>query len=276
MNKASMRTLIIYILAVVILGITLFPILWVVLSSLKPEGEILSTHITFIPQRITLANYKELFTHFQFQKYLMNSVIIAVTTTILSVIFGVLAAYGFSRFSFPLSSKILFLIILVKVFTPAALVVPLYDLMSWLNLTDTLIAIIVGVTVMNLPFVIYMMKTFFDNFPKELEEAAMVDGMTPLCTLVSIVIPISMSSIVTVALFCFSAGWSDFLFSLSFSQTIKSMPATVAIANMDTGYKVYWGAMMSGGTFLSVPILIIAFAFQKYFVRGISAGALKQ
>ncbi len=274
--KLSIRTLIISILTIVILGITLFPILWMFSSSLKPEGTILSTSITWIPKKITLTHYKDLFNRFYFQKYLLNSIIIAVSTTIISVMFGVVAAYGFSRYNFPGSNNLLFLVILVRLFTPAALVIPLYDMMDWLGLSDTLLSIIIGVTALNLPFVIYMMKAFFDGFPKELEEAAKVDGMSSFRILVSIVIPLVMPAIVTVALFSFSLGWNDFLFGLSFSQTIKSMPVTVAIANMDTGFKVYWGAMMAGGTVLSIPILLVTFIFQKYFVRGISIGALKQ
>jgi len=274
--KLSIRTLIIIILTFMILGITLFPILWMFSSSLKPEGTILSTSITWIPKKITLTNYKDLFDRFYFQKYLRNSIIIAVSATIISIMFGVVAAYGFSRYNFPGSSVFLFFVILVKFFTPAALVIPLYNMMDWLGLSDTLLSIIIGITALNLPFVIFIMKAFFDDFPKELEEAAMVDGMTPLRTLVSIVIPLSMPSIVTVTLFSFSLGWNDFLFGLSFSQTIKSMPVTVAIANMNTGFKIYWGAMMAGGTILSIPILLITLTFQKYFIRGISMGALKQ
>jgi len=274
--KLSIRTLIIIILTFMILGITLFPILWMFSSSLKPEGTILSTSITWIPKKITLTNYKDLFDRFYFQKYLGNSIIIAVSTTIISIMFGVVAAYGFSRYNFPGSSVFLFFVILVKFFTPAALVIPLYNMMDWLGLSDTLLSIIIGITALNLPFVIFIMKAFFDDFPKELEEAAMVDGMTPLRTLVSIVIPLSMPSIATVTLFSFSLGWNDFLFGLSFSQTIKSMPVTVAVANMNTGFKIYWGAMMAGGTILSIPILLITLTFQKYFIRGISTGALKE
>ena len=273
--KLFIRTLIIGILTIMILGITLFPILWMFSSSLKPEGTILSTSITWIPKEITLTHYKDLFNRFYFQKYLLNSIIIAVSTTIISIMFGVVTAYGFSRYNFPGSRKLLFLVILVRLFTPAALVVPLYELMSWLGLSDTLLSIIIGVTALNMPFVVYMMKAFFDAFPRELEEAAMVDGMGPFRILISIVIPLVTPVIVTIGLFCFIAGWNDFFFGLSFSQSIKSMPATVAIVNMDTGFKIFWGAMMAGGTVLSIPVLLITFILQKYYIRGLTMGALK-
>ena len=273
--KLFIRTLIIGILTIMILGITLFPILWMFSSSLKPEGTILSTSITWIPKKITLTNYTDLFKRFHFQKYLLNTIIIAVSTTIISMMFGVVAAYGFSRYNFPGSSKLLFLVILVRLFTPAALVMPLYSLMSWLGLSDTLLSIIIGVTALNMPFAVYMMKAFFDDFPRELEEAAMVDGMGPFRILISIIIPLVRPAIVTIGLFCFIAGWNDFFFGLSFSQSIKSMPTTVAIANMDTGLEIYWGAMMAGGMVLSIPVLLITFILQKYYIRGLVVGALK-
>jgi len=119
------------------------------------------------------------------------------------------------------------------------------------------------------------MKVFFDEFPNEIIDAAKVDGLSSLGILTYIVIPLAAPAVATVVLFSLIAGWNDFLFSLAFSQTIKSMPATVALANMDTGYKVYWGAMMAGGTLILFPIMIIAFVLQKYFVQGLIKGAIK-
>jgi len=272
----TLRKLFITILIILILISTLFPVYWMLSSSFKTDSEITSFTLSWIPKKITLSHYRDLFTKFQLHKYLFNSIIIAVTTTVISLIFGVMAAYGFSRYNFPGSSILLFLLILVRVFTPAALVLPLYRVVAFLGLNDNPFSIVIGVTTLNLPFVVYMMKSFFDNFPKEIEEAAMIDGMSDLRILISVVIPLVVPAIVTVALFSFTSGWNDFLFGISFSQTIKSMPATVAIANMDTQYKIYWGAMMSGGIVFSIPILLITFIFQRYFIKGITIGALKE
>lgn len=269
------RKLFISILIILILIIILFPVYWMLSYSFKTDREIASLSLSWIPKNITLTQYRDVFTKFKLHKYLFNSIIIAVTTTVISLILGVMAAYGFSRYNFPGSSILLFIFLLTRVFTPAALVLPLYRVVEFLGLNDSPFSIVIGVTVANLPFVVYIMKSFFDNFPKDIEEAAMIDGMSSLRVLISIVIPLVMPAIVTVALFSFTAGWNDFLFSISFSQTIKSMPGTVAIANMDTEYKIYWGAMMSGGIVLSIPILIITFILQRYFVKGITIGAVK-
>jgi len=262
-------------LMVLLAAMVLFPVLWMALSSLKTDAEIFSPSPTFLPLAPTFEHYLSLFTHFRFGRYLPNSLIIAACTTAFSVVFGVLAAYGFSRFRFPGSSALLFLVLLVRLFTPAAFVVPLYDLMGWLGLLDTLLGIIIGNTIINLPFVVWTMAVFFDDFPAELEEAAELDGMSTLSVMLRVVIPLAAPSIATVSLFSFNAGWQDFLFGLSFSRTAASIPATVGISAMDTGYKVYWGAMMAGGTLMSLPIIIIAFALQKYFVKGLLTGSSK-
>lgn len=275
MRFAITKKILIIIITIILVGMTLFPVLWMISSSLKQDKEIYKIHPTWIPEKFTIEHYRELFSQFNFGRHLPNSAIIALSGTVLSVTLGILASYGFSRYSFPGSRVLLFIVILVRVFTPAAFVVPLYDMMSWLGLIDSLLSIIIGVTILNLPIVIWIMKVFFDEFPNEIIDAAKVDGLSSLGVLTHIVIPLAAPAVATVVLFSLIAGWNDFLFSLAFSQTEKSMPATVALANMDTGYKVYWGAMMAGGTFILFPIMIIAFLLQKHFIQGLIKGAIK-
>jgi ABC-type glycerol-3-phosphate transport system permease component len=252
--------------------ISIFPIFWMILSSIKTEDEIYKDPPTWIPEKITLKHYEDLFKRFDFYELTINSIIISVATTILSLVMGTMAGYGFSRYGFPGSKILLTLILIARMITPAALVVPLYTLMKILNLLDTVISIIIGTTVLNLPFVIWIMKAFFDNLPKDAENAAAVDGSSPFQTFWRIVIPMSASAIVTVALFSFIAGWVDFLFGITFSTTNKSMPLTVGIAQMQTGYEIYWGPMMAGGVYLTLPTFIIAFLLQKYFIKGFALG----
>ncbi len=272
-NKAE----VVYILLIVVLVIViLYPIFWMISSSVKVEEEINSTTPTWIPKHFTLEHYREIFKKYNFGRSMLNSLIIALSTTVVSVVLGLTAAYGFSRFKFPGSNIFLIIILLVRLFTPAALIVPFYDLMSWLGLVDSLISIIIGVTVINLPFVLWIMKAFFDDFPKELEDAAKVDGSSYIRVFTRIVLPCSLPAIATVVLFSFTMGWNDFLFALSFSQSIRSTPATVSISLMITGYKIYWGHLMSGGTFLSIPIVLITLFLQRYFIKGLTMGAVKE
>jgi len=254
----------------------LFPIYWMALSSVKVDEEIYRISPTWIPQNFTWDHYHELFSQFNFLRHMLNSAIIAISTTVISVLLGLPAAYGFSRYKFLGSNIVLLTLLLIRLFTPAALIVPFYDMMSWMKLIDSPLSIILGVTVINLPFVLWIMKAFFDDFPKELEEAAKVDGGSHFRIFINIVLPCALPAIATVLLFSFTMGWNDFLFGLSFSQTIRSIPATVAISSMISGYKVYWGAMMAGGTVLSIPVVVITLMLQKYFVKGLTLGAIKE
>jgi len=201
--------------------------------------------------------------------------IIALFTTLISTIFGIMAAYGFSRFNFKGASHLLFFIMIIRVFTPVALLFPLYTLMRTFGLLDTTLSIILGVSSFQVPFTIWFMKTFFDEFPRSIEEAAMLDGLSRFSCLWKVVIPLSKPGIAVSAVFAFLAGWGDFIFSLSFSQTTRSMPLTIGIANMLTGYKIYWGELMAGGTYMMLIPLVIVIFFQKYIVKGLIAGAIK-
>jgi ABC-type glycerol-3-phosphate transport system permease component len=252
--------------------VTLFPVVWMALSSVKSKEEIFSIPPTWIPKTFTLRHYEDLFTRFNFGRLTINSTIIAVGVTVISVVIGSMAAYGFSRYSFRGSGMLLAFILIARMITPAALVIPLFTMMRAFGLLDTIVSIMIGITIINLPFVIWIMKTFFDGLPKEVEEAAEVDGMSPIRTFWKIVVPTAMPAIATVVLFSFVTAWVDFLFGISFSTTAASMPLTVGISNMQTGYEIYWGPMMAAGVYLTLPTLILAFLLQKYFIKGLTMG----
>lgn len=261
-------------IAVLVLAVitTLFPIVWMGASSVKIEDEIYKDPPTWIPENFTLNHYSSLFTRFNFYRLTINSLVISVSVAIISIILGSMAAYGFSRYGFRGSSILLGFIFLTRMITPAALVVPLYMVMRELRLLNTLGSIIIGVTVLNLPFVVWIMKPFFDGLPKEIEEAAEVEGLSPIRVFWKIAMPMAASGIYTVILFSFITGWVDLLLGISFSTTIQSMPLTMGLLQMETGYEIYWGPMMAGGIYLTLPTFLLALALQKYLIRGIRIG----
>jgi len=249
--------------------VTLFPVYWMVISSLKPTEEIFRIPPTWIPETFTLRHYQDLFSRFQFYELTRNSLVITLSVVVINVVIGSMAAYGFSRYSFPGSRALLVFILLARMLTPAAFVVPLYTMMKFLGLLDNVLSIIIGVSIMNLPFVVWVMKAFFDGVPRELEEAAALDGLSSFGIFWRIVVPISTPAVTTVALFSFIAAWTDFLFGITFSTTARSMPLTVGIANMQTGYEIYWGPMMAAGTYLALPTFVLALVFRRYLIRGL-------
>jgi len=246
----------------------LFPIAWMALSSFKPENEIYRVPPTWIPEHLTLDNYRQLFTHFGFARLTWNSILISAAVVVLSVVLGVMASYGFSRYKFRGSNFLLTALLAVRMITPSAIVVPLYLLMKALGQLNTLSSIIVGITVLNLPFVVWIMTPFFDALPREYEEAALLDGLTPTGVFWRIAMPLSKPGLFTVILFSFIAGWVDLLFGMSFAMTERAMPLTVGLMMMQTGYKIYWGPMMAGGIYLTLPTFILSFGLQRYLVQG--------
>ena len=259
-----------------VLGITaifaLFPMAWMVSSSFKPEREIYSDPPTWIPQTLTWDNYSDLFTRFDFALLTRNSIIISVCVVAISLVLGGMAAYGFSRYPFPGSTWFLAGLLLTRMITPSSLVVPLFSIMETLGRLNTLDSIIAGITVLNLPFVVWMLKPFFDELPHDVEEAGEIDGLTPVGVFWRIAVPMAAPGLFTVLLFSFIAGWVDLLFGMSFSTIPEAMPLTAGLMQMQTGYKIYWGAMMAGGIYLTLPTFLLALVFQKYLVKGMRAG----
>lgn len=248
--------------------IAIIPIFWMLLSSLKTEDEIFRSSPTVIPEAVTLDNYTALFDQFAFGRLTLNSVIISAGVVFISVAFGGMAAYGFSRYPFRGGGVLLAALLLTRMITPAALVIPLYLIMDTLGLLNTLTSIIVGVSVLNLPFAIWLLKPFFDAVPREIEEAGLIDGLTPFGVFFRVAMPLAVPGLITVGLFSFIAGWTDLLFPMTFSTTVEATPLTSGLLQMQTGYRIYWGALMAGGIYLTLPTLLVSFGLQRYLVRG--------
>jgi len=247
------------------------PILWMVIGSLKTETELFSSPLA-IPAAPAWANYASLFQQFHFGIATLNSVEISLGVVVISVLLGGMAAYGFSRYPFRGSRLLLSGLLITRMVTPAALVVPLYLIMNALGLLNNVISIILGVGVLNLPLVVWILRPFFDALPREVEEAGLLDGLSPFGVFWRIAVPLAAPGLLTVALLSFIAAWTDLLFPISFSTTVDATPLTAQLLQMQTGYKIYWGSLMAGGIYLTLPTLVVSFALQKYLVRGMRLG----
>lgn len=261
-----------YLLLTVACLLMLVPILWMASSAFKPEATIISTQPTFLPSDPTLDNFGALFERFGFGRSTINSILVTVGVIVVSVGSGGLAAYGLSRHPFPGDRLVLLVLLLTRMVTPASLVVPLYLVMERLGLLDSLLSIVIGVSVLNIPFVVWVLKPFFDAVPREVEEAALLDGLTPIHVFWRIAAPLAAPGFVTVVLLSFIAGWTDLLFPMSFTTTADSQPLTSGLLQMQTGYKVYWGPLMAGGVYLMIPSLILATVLQRFLIRGMRLG----
>lgn len=259
----------------VIVAVT--PVYWMVTISLKSEIDQFAVTPRWLQFAPTLAHYYDAFLTRSFGKYLLTSVTVATLSTICAVTIGTLAAYGLARFRLrgKLDQRLSLWILSTRMFPPIVTAVPLFLMMRDLRLLNTLTSLVIVYTALNLPFVVWMMRGFFRELPKELEEAAMVDGDSRLGALIRVILPLVTPGLAATAVFCLIVSWNEFLLALVLTQTDASMTLPVGIAGRVTQYEIKWGVMSAAGVVAMIPILIFAMAVQRYLVRGLSLGAVK-
>ena len=259
-----------------LLLVVLFPLYRLVLNSLKYQRDFFTTPPIFFTPDLTLDHYRAVLGNPLNRGYLLNTVIVAVTSTVAATFVGALAAYVLARIRLPFRlNRILLVWILVnRLFPPVSLAIPYYLLMRRLGLLDTLPALIITYTAMAIPFVVWIMLTFFQDLPKEIERAAMVDGCTLWQRFRMVVLPMSVTSMAVTAIFVFMACWNELLYALTLTA-LKARTVPVAIAGFVGDNALAWGQMSAFSVISFVPVLLMALAAQKYLVRGITFGAVK-
>lgn len=260
-----------YLLYAIALTFALFPIYWMALTSLLPKELIMAYPPPFIPSKISLDNWN--FAVSEVSKPLLDSLIIAGSTTLVATILGVFSGYSFARFKVG-GNNLLFWILSIKFLPGVAVIVPYYVIMGELGLLDTYPAIILPHLTIGLPFSVWMINGFVQELPKDLEDAAQVDGCGIISMLRHIVLPLIMPGIVVTALFVFIWSWTEFMFALVLSKS-DVMPITVRIAGMREAQGVDWGAISASATIATAPILLIAITFQRYLTRVLTYGAIR-
>ena len=253
---------------------TLLPIAYLVVSSFKTQQQIyagVSTTFWFTP---TLDSYRFIFDTKPILRMLGNTLVVSVGSTVFSLVVGTLAAYALARFRFRGRDDLAFYILSIRMFPPIVAALPIFMIFNNLNLLDSRIGLIIAYTSFNLPFVVWMMTGFIKAVPVQLEEAAMVDGQTQLGAIKDILIPVLWPSILAVAIFCIIFSWNEFLFALILTKSqAKTLP--VAIPEFITWTEVGWNYVAAAGMVLVTPVLIFSFLAQRYMVRGMSMGAIK-
>ncbi len=255
----------------------LLPVYWMMTISLKSEVDQFAVPPKWFAFWPTLAHYRDAFVERSFGQYLVTSAVVAVLSTACALLLGTLAAYGLARFRLPrrLNTRVALWILSTRMFPPIVTAVPLFLLMNDLELLDTWAALVIVYTAFNLPFVVWMMRGFFQEIPRELEEAARVDGDTRLGALRRVILPLVAPGLAATAVFCLIISWNEFLFALTLTQTDNAMTLPVGIAGRVTQYEIEWGVMSAAGVVAMIPILVFALAVQRYLVRGLSLGAVK-
>ena len=259
------------------LVLALAPVYWMFTISLKSEIDQFATPPPWFDFTPTLEHYYDAFVTRSFGQYLITSAVVAVISTLCALVLGTFAAYSLARFRLPynLDRRLSLWILSTRMFPAIVTAVPLFLMMRDLRLLNTKAALIIVYTAFNLPFVVWMMRGFFDEVPRDLEEAALVDGDSRMGALFRVVLPLVAPGLAATAVFCLIVSWNEFLFALVLTQTDASMTLPVGIAGRVTQYEIKWGVMSAAASVALVPILVFALALQKYLVRGLSLGAVK-
>jgi multiple sugar transport system permease protein len=261
--------------AIAFVALYIFPYAYLFLTSFKPPAEAISSPPTLFPSRISFANYAQIAQSPHIAKAFVSSLSIALLSTLLSLVLAVPGAYGISRYG-TLPGRIFMVVALCTRMVPyVSLAIPFFVMMKRFGLLDTQLAVVLAHTTVNLPLAIWLMTSFFENFPFSIEEAARVDGCSRLSALVRVVLPISAGGITVTAIFCFLTSWNEFLFSLLLtSVNAKTVP--IAIAEFNTQYTIEWGTMAALAILFSLPVMVFSLFMQRRIVSGMTMGAVKQ
>ena len=274
-NKTSIfKSIFFYIVAIALFIWSVFPIFWMISTAFKHKSDIFSVppKFIFLP---TLENFFHIFTQSPILHYLTNTVIVSVFTTFFSVSLGVFAAYAFARFKFRGSDDIAFYILSIRMFPPIAAAIPIFLIMKNLNLLDTKISLIIAYTTFNLPFVVWMLKDFIAGIPRELEEAAMLDGKSRIGAFLSVTFPVLLPSIASVSILCLIFSWNEFLYALVLAQR-EAKTLALGLTEFMTWVEIGWENIFASATILVGPVILFSFLAQRYLVRGLSMGAVRQ
>lgn len=263
-----------WLLLVLALFFFLAPVLWMLITAVKPPGEWLTSPPVFWPSRFEWQNFAEALFKWGGLKGLVDSVIVSTLSTALSLIIGVFAAYALGRYRTG-GENLSFTILSILFMPSVAVAVPMYILWSKLGMLDTFAALALQYTVFNIPFVSYVLKSFFEDIDPALEESALVNGATRWQAFWQIAVPLTRPGIVAVALLAFIFSWNEFFFAVILTRArVTTLP--VILPTLMEGHDVRWGAIAAIATLAALPVVILAFALQRYLVRGLSFGTIHE
>jgi|SRR5579884_1738301 len=273
----TVQRVIFWIIVAFIIVYTLFPFYWAIVSSLRETKELTDTSVKYWPTHIDWSHFHFVLTNGDFLVSLRNSAIVAVSTTLLSLVLGALAAYAFGRMRFRGKTVSLYLILSMTMFPQIAILGSLFTFITSAHLYNRLGGLVVAYLTFTLPFTVWVLANFFKAMPGELEEAALVDGASPLQAFVRILLPLAAPGLVTTGLLAFIAAWNEFLYALTFVNDTQHYTSIVAIASFsgNTQYEVPWGNIMAASVIVTIPLVIGVLIFQRKIIGGLTAGAVK-
>lgn len=273
-KSVSPTQVIVFALMGIILILYALPYIYLVLTSFKAPTDVLSIPPTLIPERFSLENYLKIGKLPSIPGNLANSLITALLSTGLTLLLATPAAYAVSRYGTKLGQVFLIVALATRMIPYVSIAIPLFFIMKNLHLMDTQLALAIGHMTISMPLAVWLLASFFEGVPRELEESAQVDGCSRLGALIRVIIPISWGGISVAAIFSFLASWNDLLFAL-FLTSVNAKTTPLAIAELNTQFGVEWGTMTALATLFSLPVIVVTFFLQRRIVAGATLGAVK-
>jgi trehalose/maltose transport system permease protein len=265
-----------WILVVFLIIYTVFPFVWALISSIKPNAELFTTPVDYWPSRINTSFYEFVLANGDFLRALRNSVIVSFSTVAISLALGSLCAYAMGRLKFRGRTPVMYLILSMTMFPQIAILGSLFQMIRAAGLYDRLPALVIAYLTFTLPFTVWVLANFFRAMPGELEEAAMVDGATPFQAFVRILLPLAAPGLVTTGLLAFIAAWNEYLYALTFTQTrARTVQPAIASFTGNTQFELPWGNILAASVLVTLPLVALVLIFQRKILAGLTAGAVK-
>ena len=275
-KKGKLR-FILPVLIFLLLGFNLGPVLWQLLTSLKVNADISNVPNIYVPSRYTLEHYAGLFERSQFLRYIFNSAFVAVISTVLCLGLGSPAAYALARLRLPGERVILTAVLVVTLFPYILLFLGLLEVVRILGIGNNYLALVIPYTAINLPLTILVMRSFFQQLPRDLEDSAKVDGYSTVQMLVQILMPMTLPALVTTGILTFIFSWNEYIFALTFMtrDTLKTIPVAAAQLGGTSLFDIPYGPLAAATVVGTLPLVLLVLFFQRRIVQGLTAGAVK-
>jgi multiple sugar transport system permease protein len=274
-GSRALSSALFYVFLFLFVLVSMFPLIWIFKMSIITRAELFASPPTILPRNPTGQEYTQIFSDPAFQQALLNSAIISGVTTVVCLFFGSIAAYAIARLRFRFKSPVMTLILAISFFPAVAIIAPLFLQYSAVGLIDTYWAAIISDVVFALPITVWLLVAFFKELPKDLEEAARVDGATTIQAFRKVIVPLAAPGVFTTAILTFIFAWNEFLFATTFLFTPDTQPVTVVIPNFASQYTTDYGAQAAAAVVVTVPLVIMVLIFQRRIVSGLTAGAVK-
>jgi len=264
-----------YLLVALIIFYAVFPFYYAIVSSLKPPSRLFV--VEYVPSMWSWENYVSVFREQPFARNILNSLVVSVSVVALSLLLGVTAAYALGRVQFRGRGTLLLTILAVSMFPQVAVLSGMFELVRGFGLYNTLFSLMLSYMIFTIPFTVWVLTTFMKGLPKELEEAAIMDGATPWTIITRVFMPLLWPALVTTGLLAFIAAWNEFLFALTFTltNTQRTVPVAIALITGSSQHELPWGNIMAASVIVTVPVVLLVLIFQRRIVSGLTAGAVK-